>query len=399
MKPLHALAAAAALLAAPPPADATDSFTVLYAFHGGSDGTNPDAGLTADGKGNLYGTTLNGGGPGCHGTGCGTVFRLAPDGTETVLHAFTGGSDGISPLGGVVLDRKGNLYGTTNFGGATGYGTVFRVAPNGAETVLHSFCGKPGCSDGASPAAGLILDKQGNLYGTTFNGGTGMGCAEGCGSVFRFAPDGTETVLHSFVGGSDGIYPDAVLMADKAGNLYGTTYEGGTQGYGIVFRLATDGTETVLYTFCSVARCVDGASPVAGLIADAKGNLYGTTYGGGTIGDGNVFRLAPDGTETSLYSFCTKTHCADGLWPLAGLVADAQGNLYGTTGSGGAGNCGCGVVFRLAPDGTETVLHAFEAKTGSDPWAGLIADRNGALRSTAHDGGANGDGVVFTLKP
>jgi len=289
MKPLHALAAAAALLAATPPADATDSFTVLYAFHGGSDGTNPDAGLTADGKGNLYGTTLNGGGPGCHGTGCGTVFRLAPDGTETVLHAFTGGSDGISPLGGVVLDRKGNLYGTTNFGGATGYGTVFRVAPNGAETVLHSFCGKPGC--------------------------------------------------------------------------------------------------------------VDGASPVAGLIADAKGNLYGTTYGGGTIGDGNVFRLAPDGTETSLYSFCTKTHCADGLWPLAGLVADAQGNLYGTTGSGGAGNCGCGVVFRLAPDGTETVLHAFEAKTGSDPWAGLIADRNGALRSTAHDGGANGDGVVFTLKP
>ncbi len=320
------------------------SETVLYSFAGGSDGAGPLAGLIADSAGNLYGTTAKGGGAGCGGHGCGTVFKLTPDGTETVLYSFAGGNDGISPVAGLITDSAGNLYGTTQLGGKNHFGTVFKLAPDGTETVLYRFCfqGDP-CTDGGSPYAGLIKDKAGNLYGTTAEGGTYSG-----GTVFRLAPDGSETVLYSFARGSDGAYPKAGLIADSAGNLYGTTASGGGTGCGgygcgTVFKLAPEGTETVLYAFTGN----DGAYPEAGVITDSAGNFYGTTQQGGTNDNGTVFKLAPDGTETVLYSFAGGS---DGSLPFAGLIADKKGHLYGTTSEGGSTRCygfGCGTVFKL----------------------------------------------------
>jgi uncharacterized repeat protein (TIGR03803 family) len=357
-----------------------------------------------DAAGNLYGTTLNGG----TASGSGVVFKLAPDGTQTVLYSFCPQSscaDGAMPRASLLMDAPGNLYGTTFGGGAQLSGVVFKLAPDGTETVLYSFCPQSGCADGAQPAAGLIMDAAGNLYGTTLNGGIGSGS----GVVFKLAPDGTETVLYSFCSQAnctDGQGPQAGLLMDAAGNLYGTTVAGGT-GFGVVFKLAPDGTETVLYSFCSQANCTDGFQPFAGLIMDAAGNLYGTTARGGT-GFGVVFKLAPDGTETVLYSFCSQANCADGAQPVAGLIMDAAGNLYGTTLSGGTSDQGVkldgGVVFALAPDGTETVLHTFcspggNCTDGARP-GGLIMDAAGNLDGTTAQGGiAPGSGVVFALTP
>jgi len=368
------------------PFDSADagSFKVLHSFAGTpTDGGNPLAGLIMDKLGNLYGTTQNGG-----AAGAGVVFKLTPDGTETVLHSFTGGSDGTSPCAGLIMDSSGNLYSTTSDGGADDDGVVFKLAPNGTETVLHSFTGG---SDGAHPYAGLIADGLGNLYGTTDEGG-----AVNVGVVFKLAPDGTETVLHSFTGGSDGEYPLAGLTMDSSGNLYSTTSNGGADGNGVVFKLALDGTETVLYTFCPNGGypCTDGQAPLAGLIMDSSGNLYSTTYYGGARNRGVVFKLAPDGTETVLHSFTGRN---GGESPQAGLIMDSSGNLYSTTYSGGPDNRG--VVFKLAPDGTETVLRSFTRRSGGKyPQAGLIMDKKGNLYSTALDGGADNDGVVFRLK-
>jgi uncharacterized repeat protein (TIGR03803 family) len=373
-------------------------FRVLYSFAGGSDGAYPEAGLIKDLAGNLYGTTTGGG----ISYGYGTVFELAPDGIETVLYAFTGGSDGNDPYAGLIRDSAGNLYGTTAFGGARHYGTVFELAPDGTETVLHSFTG----SDGADPFAGLIKDKAGNLYGTTEEGGSTSCEGYGCGTVFELAPDGTETVLHAFTGGNDGDDPIGGLIKDSAGNLYGTTVNGGGTGCGYgcgtVFKLAPDGTETVLYAFTGGS---DGAGPAAGLIKDSAGNLYGTTEGGGGTscnsgyGCGTVFEFAPDGTETVLHAF---TGGNDGATPFAGLIKDSAGNLYGTTFLGGT--YGGGVVFKVAADGTETVLHAFTVKNGTNPFAGLIKDSAGNLYGTTSGGGNTscnapyGCGTVFRLK-
>jgi uncharacterized repeat protein (TIGR03803 family) len=235
------------------------------------------------------------------------LFKLTPSGTETVLHSFTAGSDGANPVAGLIADGNGNLYGTTSIGGGgsvcgAGCGVVFRVSPSGTETVLYSFMGG---SDGISPTAGLIADSSGgNLYGTIEYGGHFS--AETCllpflcyfingGTVFKLSPGGTETVLHNFGGGSDGIFPAAGLIADSSGNFYGTTYLGGAPGYGTVFKIAPGGTETVLYSFCSLPSCSDGAIPVAGLIADSSGNLYGTTEVGGASNDGVVFELTGTG--------------------------------------------------------------------------------------------------------
>ena len=315
--------------------------------------------------------------------------------TETVLHSFTGGvGDGILPFAGLIADSKGNLYGTTSNGGASDGGVVFKLSPGGIETVLYSFCGKPGCSDGAGPRAGLIADSSGNLYGTTNQGGGSECNGPGCGVVFKLAPNGTETVLYSFcslLSCSDGALPLGGLIADRAGNLYGTTYEGGGSGCiyglglcGVVFKLsppippATKWTETVLHSFTGS----DGAGPSAGLIADSKRNLYGTTSTGGGPDRGVVFKLAPNGTETVLYSFCSLPSCSDGALPEAGLIADSSGNLYGTT-YGGGSECiygpGCGVVFKLSPGGTETVLHSFAGGDGALPEAGLIVPTPAAI--------------------
>ncbi|HEX4295698.1 MAG TPA: choice-of-anchor tandem repeat GloVer-containing protein [Rhizomicrobium sp.] len=393
-----------AALAAPAGAQAA-GFKVLYSFKGGSDGAAPAASVLADKAGNLYGTTFNGGGTSCDGLGCGTVFSLAPDGTETVLHAFAANqTDGKFPAAGLIADDAGNLYGTaTAVGRGNNSGAAFKIAPDGTETVLHFFHGQ----EGSWPRAGLIADGAGNLYGTNSQGGGGFTY----GTVFELTPDGTVTTLLPFTGsGNGGKYPEAGLIADKAGNLYGTTASGGGSpfcagfGCGTVFKIAPATGVSILYSFTDGE---DGATPQAGLIADKAGNLYGTTLqGGGSscpsgAGCGVVFRLAPDGTETVLYAF---TGGSDGSNPVAGLVADKDGNLYGTASQGGdtadCGIHGCGTVFKLAPDGAFTVLHAFTGGIdGSTPVAGLTMDRKGRLYGTTPAGGAYNHGVVFRIKP
>jgi uncharacterized repeat protein (TIGR03803 family) len=318
---------------------------------------------------------------------------------ETVLYGFcaqSGCADGYHPRAGLVLDTNGNLYGTTRDGGANAMGTVFEVSPNGTETVLYSFCSQSGCTDGYHPLAGLILDKKGNLYGTTFDGGAHDG-----GTVFEISPGGTETVLYSFCaqpGCKDGYYPHADLVMDTSGNLYGTTQFNGAYGGGTVFRVSPSGAETVLHSFCAQPGCADGYHPRAGLVLDTSGNLYGTTYDGGTNGKGTVFEVSPGGTETVLHSFCPQLGCKDGSHPQAGLVLDAKGNLYGTTYFGGKGR---GTVFEVSPSGTETVLHNFTANgiDGYYPSAGLVLDGKGNLYGTTLSGGANVGGTVFQVVP
>jgi uncharacterized repeat protein (TIGR03803 family) len=400
----------------------------LYAFQGGTaDGAEPLSALLAY-KGDFYGTTCRGG-----ADGAGTIFKVAHDGNgETPLYSFTGGSDGFCPEGPLVADKSGNFYAVAGGGGSTncsgGCGTVVEFAPPyDTPTVLHTF---QGGSDGAEPNYGVVMGKKGNLYGTTSVGGVGScnetGYPSGCGTVFQMTQSNgvwSETVLYSFEGGTgDGAIPLGNLLSDSSGNLYGTTNEGGVttcvylavQGCGTVFKLAPDGTEKILYNFCSLANCADGAGPVfEPLIMDKKGSLYGTTSGGGAYcesdgqgGCGTVFKLAPDGTEKILYNFCSLANCADGEIPLAALIFDDKGNLYSTTNLGGTSDQG--TVFKLAPDGTETVLYSFAGSPddGADPWGTLIADKSGNLYGTTVSGGDGncqsiglaGCGTIFKVK-
>jgi uncharacterized repeat protein (TIGR03803 family) len=369
--------------------------SVLYSFLGGTtDGLRPAAGLIMDSAGNLYGTTSAGGpnistgGP----DGDGTVFEVRTSGTQGVLYFFAGSpTDGLRPYAGLVMDSAGNLYGTTEAGGANLDGTVFKLSPTGTETVLYSFGAVP---DGSGPFAGLIMDGAGNLYGTTFAGGAASG-----GTVFKLSPTGAESVLYSFKGGStDGDGPRAGLLVDSAGNLYGTTEFGGSSNDGTVFKLSTAGTETILYSFKGGTS--DGANPTYGaLIMDSAGNLYGTTSAGGSSNDGTVFKLSPAGTETILYSF--KGGTSDGAIPDSGVIADGAGNLYGITGSGGANNCG--TVFKISAASTESILYSFAGGTsdGSGP-VGLMMDSAGNLYGTTNFGGAycvsqGGCGTVFKM--
>jgi uncharacterized repeat protein (TIGR03803 family) len=367
------------------------TYTVLHQFTGSPDGAMPAAGLIGDGAGGLAGTTQGGG-----ASGNGTVFRLDTTGV-TVLYSFSGGTDGAQPMAGLIRDSAGNLYGATETGGGF-HGTVFKLDAGGTETVLHVF--RDNRVDGGGPVGGLTSDSAGNLYGTAQEGG-----ASNEGIAFKLNNTG-ETVLHSFAGVPDGSGPAAGLIRDSAGNLYGTTYGGGAIGWGTVFKIDATGTETVLYSFAGGA---DGGSPCAGLIQDSLGNLYGTTnWGGiaaGTAGFGVVFKLDTTGTETALYTF---TGGADGGNPVAGLVQDSGGNLYGTAQAGGtaSGFSGNGVVFKLSSTGTETVLHTFTGGTdGLQPAAGLFRDSAGNLYGTTVAGGvpnsecAFGCGVVFKIAP
>jgi len=357
------------------------TFTLLYTFTGSPDGEFPSAGLLRTADGSVYGTTQNGGDSSCGDTtGCGTVFKLDTTGSEKVLHAFNNKLDGRYPRGGVVRDAKGNLYGTTPAGGRHGWGTVFKLDKTGKQTVLFAF--KNG-NDGGDPEAGLILDSAGNLYGTTAYGGK-----KGGGTVFMLTKSGAETVLHNFEK-TDGQRPLAGLVRDSAGNLYGTTVNGGA-GYGTVFKVG-HGKEAVLYSFTGGT---DGAYPNAGLVRDNQGNLYGTTTEGGANGVGVVFKMSKSG-QTVLHSFAGGS---DGGRPYAGLVRDAKGNLYGTASTGGS--YGYGVVFELDTTGTETVLHNFTgASDGAFPAKGLIRDSSGTLYGTAPSGGADDAGTVFKITP
>jgi uncharacterized repeat protein (TIGR03803 family) len=323
--------------------------SVLYSFclkSGCSDGSLPLYGsLVMDSQGNLYGTTIEGG-----SYKRGTVFKVTPSGAEIVLHSFPfigltselhpRPKDGESPYGGLVLDAQGNLYGATSNGGAYDQGMIFKVAQTGEETVLYAFAGG---SDGAAPWGSLVFDGKGNLYGTTTAGGE-----YGQGTVFELTSTGKETVLHSFAGPPDGALPIGNLIFDAQGNLYGTTeigspYECTGYGCGTVFKLAPNGTETILHNFTGGA---DGAFPSGGLIVDADGNYYGTAGRGGGYDHGTVFEITSAGTLTVLYTFTGGT---DGGNPYATLIFDSQNNLYGTTGFYGSPRYHAGTVFKLSP--------------------------------------------------
>jgi uncharacterized repeat protein (TIGR03803 family) len=389
-------------LAAVPPSAQGQALTVLHSFEGGTDGESPSGGVVRDAAGNLYGTSAYGG-----TFNFGTVFKLDSAGNETVLYSFTGGTDGAIPLAGLIRDAAGNLYGTTEVGGdltcnsGIGCGTVFKLQTTGKETVLHSFTGSP---DGASPIAGMIRDAAGNLYGTTSAGGIDCGSL-GCGTVFKLDAAGKETLLHSFTGGADGTYPDGGVIRDAAGNLYGTTAYGGTYNFGTVFKLNSTGTETVLYRFRNRAN---GQYPVGGVIRDKAGNLYGATEVGGAFSSGTVFKLDTTGKETVLHNFAGG---ADGQNPVAGVIRDGAGVLYGTTQYGGGVTCfgsGCGTVFKVDTTGKETVLYSFTGGAdGAAPLASLVRDAAGNLYGTAYFDGDSGPlcsvvggcGVVFKIAP
>jgi len=353
--------------------------TILHSFTGGTDGGTPYGGVIRDSDGNLYGTAYGGG-----TAGAGVVYKLNPAGQEAVLYNFTGGADGGFPYAGVIRDSAGNLYGTASSGGSgflqSGYGVVYKLSAAGQQTVLYTFTGG---FDGGSPFAGVIADGAGNLYGTAGYGGT-----EGKGVVYKLTAAGQESVLYSFTGGADGGYPNSVIR-DSSGNLYGTTYGGGNlAGFGVVYELNTAGHQTVLYSFTGGA---DGGSPESGVIRDASGNLYGTTHGGGASSAGVVYKLAGS-QETVLYSF---TGAADGSEPIAGVILDSAGNLYGATYGGGVARAG--VVYKLDAAGQETVLYGFAGAAGGTSPDALERDSAGNFYGTAFSGGAANAGVVFKL--
>ncbi len=411
-----------------PGSQGTWTESTLYDFPVFKEGTAPYAGLIPDGAGNYYGTTSTGGlNTSClYWTGCGSVFKLTPNGsggwTETVIYAFTGqNGDGIYPTGDLVLDSAGNLYGTTRTGGAVGScpnyddycGTVFKLSPNGdgtwSESVIHAFTGYS--SDGSNPFYGLVLDSAGNLYGTTTRGGT-----YDSGIAFELSPGSngwTETILHVFGASGDAAGPSSTLVIDAKGNLYGTA-SSDSNGVGAVYRLSPSGsgwTESLLYVFTAGSNNSGGSSPQGNIVFDSAGNLYGAAIYGGSYGVGVVYKLTPTSsgswTETLLYNFIGAN--GDGALPQGGVGFDSAGNLYGTTAYGGiySGACtttGCGTVFKLTPTSNgpwrEQVLHRFSGgKDGSYPYANLVLDSAGNVFGTATASGTGNSGVIFEIKP
>jgi uncharacterized repeat protein (TIGR03803 family) len=381
---------AAALAAATSPCAQAQSFSVVQSFNGTSGGGNPVNGLTLSKTGMLFGTTSTGG-----ASGLGVVFKLTGKGAESVLHSFAGGADGATPNGSVVEDTDGSLYGTTTAGGASGFGTVFRVKGT-KESVLYSFADG---NDGAVPEAGLVIDAAGNFYGTTNQGGPA-----GNGTVFKLAPPTkkngawTETVLYSFGTGTDGANPVGGVHLDKAGNLYGTTSVGGAYGFGTVFELvaASGWKENVLHDFQNTS---DGTNPYAGLISDKKGNLYGAATDGGVNGGGTIFELSPSGGS---WNFTVLTSLPG--WGISGtfrdLLLDTKGNLYGTTHCDGDNSAG--TIFELTPSGnswTYTLLYTFTG--GSDGLYSIsnLVLKKGALYGTTLYGGADNAGDIYELTP
>jgi uncharacterized repeat protein (TIGR03803 family) len=365
--------------------------TVLYNFCSATDctdGNDPHGALLMDSSGNLYGTTFYGG-----AYGEGTVYKLASDGTETVLYSFgtSGSTDGKWPMAGVTMDSEGNLYGTTAYGGPNGTdsggaGTAFKISPDGTETILHDF--GAATRDGTIPSDAPVVDRAGTLYGTTQGGGV-----NDYGTVFKIASGGQEIILHAFAG-SDGEYPLDNLISDKEGNLYGTAYEGGSHNGGTVFEVTPKGVFTVLYNFGSSST--DGTRPAGNVVFDGAGNLYGTTENGGANSGGTVFKLSPGSggawTESIVYAFgVTGT---DGNYPITGVVLDGKGNIYGTNYYGGSN--GVGTVFRISPTGTQTVLYNFTSQSGN-PNGGLL--RSGAKLYGVTDPASANTGEVYEIIP
>jgi uncharacterized repeat protein (TIGR03803 family) len=371
-----------------PSATIAATATVLHSFTGGADGGLVFAGLVPDKGGDLYGTAWGGGltAANCESLGCGTVFKVDPvKGSFKVVYSFAGGADGGNSSAALIVGPGGALYGTTQRGGTAGFGTVFQVSLSGQEKVLYSFRG--GSADGVDPEGPLIF-KGGSLYGTTTGGGAGA-----FGTIFRMASSGTkgdpawtEEVLHSFRGGRDGASPNyGGLTLDGAGNLYGTTAAGGPANDGTIFELSKDDRESVLCAFQGSQR----GTPLGGLVIDRSGNLYGTSFDPGT-----AFKATPDGTLSILHRF---DEAGDGAFPEGSLVINAAGKFFGTTSAGGSLNGG--TVFELAADGNETVLYSFplNGALSSQPIAGLVLDKGGKLFGTTLTGGASTKGTVFVV--
>jgi uncharacterized repeat protein (TIGR03803 family) len=384
--PGAALAADAAD-AAPPPV-----FGTVHVFQA-ADAAVPRQPIQAS-DGNLYGTTATGG-----AFGGGILYRMTPDRVVTRLHDFAATADDArAPAGKLVEASDGMLYGVTGVGGTAGVGTVYRIGLDGSGyQVLHSFTENP---DAGYPLSGLVQASDGNLYGTSYSGGS-----ESWGAIYRITLDGDYAVFHSFQG-SDGHFSNAELIQGSDGLLYGTTRTGGTGRHGhgaqgTAFSISLAGEFTTLHSFTGP----DGLQPMAPLFQARNGMFYGTTQAGGAHGAGNVFRMTPQGHVTSVHDFGSSAD--DGLYPQAGVIDPGDGNLYGTAEMGGTGtNCqgfGCGVVYRLAPDGTETILHEFGLgdEPGWLPFAGLTALSGHRLVGVAggNSRGSPVGGTIFGLRP
>jgi uncharacterized repeat protein (TIGR03803 family) len=369
-------------------------FTILHSFQDFPNGANPYAGLAQGSDGNFYGTTYYGGTNG----GNGAVFQISSNGTFTSLYSFTGGNDGANPQAALMQGSDGSFYGTTSEGGTNGEGTVFQMSADGALTSLYSFTNGV---DGANPQAGLVQGSDGNFYGTAYSGG-----AYGWGTVFKISTRGNLTSLYSFTGANDGGYPLATLVQGGDGNFYGTTEVEGSNSYGTVFQIGTNGALTTLYAFGTVTNAdgdpLDGASPEAGLVRGSDGNFYGTTYGGGSsfYGWGTMFKISTKGALTTLYSFGAildvNDYPLDGAYPEGSLVQGSDGNLYGTTSSGGT-NGYDGTVFQMTTDGALISSYSFTGNNGANPLAGLVQGSDGNLHGTTYHGGATGNGTVFQI--
>lgn len=380
--------------------------TQLYSFGGGADGEYTDTELVMDSAGNLYGTSVQGG-----TFGGGTVFELSPSGsgwTHTVLYNFTGGTDGGEPYKGVTLDSHGNLYGTAVTGGGGscegGCGVAYKLTRSGSgwsQSIVHTFTGG---ADGSGPGSPVAIDKQGNLYGTTPTGGS-----LGFGVVYEAKPGANGSwnliVIHTFTGGLDGLGGSASrLLLDAAGNLYGVNTVGGANGFGNVFELSPSAGGWQLTTLYSFEDQPDGASPYGGLIFDKSGNLYGTTYYAGAHDLGTIYKLGhAQGSwiESVLYSF---RGGSDGDSPISTLVADAQGNLYGTTSDGGSQQCGCGTIFKIAPGSggawIESVVYRFSgAPKPGFAYNGMVSDGRGNFYGATVHGGTGNDGAIYKFTP
>lgn len=388
-------------------------------------GDAPSGGLIADAAGNFYGVN-NTGGIGVDYLGYGTVYELSPAANggwkRKSLYLFKGGTDGFWPVGGLVMDSSGNLYGTTSQGGThsctDGYdnptcGTAFELSPNGSggwsKKTIYNFSEQ----DGWDPVTSMIVDSAGNLYGATPSSAATAG-ARGGGTVFELQRSGeawTYTILHTFGENEDGTSPSGPLVFDKAGNLYGVTVVGGSAGGGTVFELTntkSGWTESILFNFATGGSIASGMQPNGGLIFDSAGNLYGTTYEGGNDiadGDGTAFELTPtsDGTwnETVLYTFQKDEYNRNN--PAAGLVFDSAGNLYGTTAFGGSASSGSVFELKPSPSGgwTQSIVHSFQGSPsdGGAPDSSLLLDSKGNLYGTTLGGGTSGGGTLFEVKP
>jgi uncharacterized repeat protein (TIGR03803 family) len=400
------------------PAAANAKFETLHSFDY-ADGGDPWGSLVQAVNGDLYGTTWAGG-----SNRSGTIFKITPGGALTTIYNFCsqpGCTDGAGPAAALTQATNGDLYGTTSAGGITNpscpygaCGTIFKITPLGVFTTIYSFCSQSSCADGQTPLAGLVQAANGDLYGTTSEGGVTTGMPQGGGTIFKIGSGGTLTTVYSFcpqTGCVDGAYPSAGLIQATNGNLYGTTQ----LPQGTIFKISPGGVFASIHTFCSQTGCPDGELPSSGVVQGADGYFYGTTYNGGANvnanvpnGGGTIYQIAPSGQFTTIYSFCARSACTDGDLPQAGLIQASDGSLYGTTAYGGANTnttvpYGGGTIFKITPAGALTTLYNFCAQSGcADGFssiATLVQETFGAFYGTTLGGGAGGNnrGSIFAL--